>query len=128
MCRQVVRRFLLASEFPEIAPSRREPKGSILDQYKPYIFQRWQQGCRNSVQLYDEIKARGYSGSTSLLRNFLASVRKKHVEAGSAEVLTFDEVSSTVEIPAGLPPKAHVTRRMSPTRARLSHCQSIREA
>jgi transposase len=57
--RQVVRRFLRVEEFPEMAPSQREPRGSILDQYKPYIFQRWQQGCRNSVQLYDEIKARG---------------------------------------------------------------------
>lgn len=117
VCRQVVRRFLQAEEFPEIAPSQREPRGSILDQYKPYIFQRWQQGCRNSVQLYDEIKVRGYSGSTSLLRNFLARVRKKHVEAGAAEVLTFDVSTRSVEIPADLPPKARVVRRMSPTRA-----------
>ena len=100
----MVRRFLQAEEFSEIAPSQREPQGSILDQYKPYIFQRWQQGCRNSVQIYDEVKARGYSGSTSLLRNFLASVRKKHVEAGSAEVLTFDASTQTIEFPADLPP------------------------
>jgi transposase len=117
VCRQVVRRFLQAEEFPEMAPSQREPRGSILDQYKPYTFQRWQQGCRNSVQLYDEIKARGYSGSTFLLRNFLASVRKKHVEAGSAEVLTFDVSTHAVEIPTDLPPKSRVTRHMSPTRA-----------
>jgi transposase len=115
--RQVVRRFLHAEEFPEMAPCQREPKSSILDPYKPYIFQRWQQGCRNSVQLYDEIKARGYSGSTSLLRNFLASVRKKHAEAGSAEVLTFDAVTHAIDIPADLPPKTRVIRRMSPTRA-----------
>jgi len=117
VCRQVVRRFLQAEEFPEIAPSQREPRGSILDQYKPYIFQCWQQGCRNSVQIYDEIKTRGYSGSTSLLRNFLASVRKKHGEAGSAETLTFDASTHAIEIPADLPPKARVMRRMSPTRA-----------
>jgi len=115
ICRQAVRRYLRTEEFPEIAsPPRR---GSILDPYKPYILQRWQQGCRNSVQLYDEIKARGYSGCDSGLRNFLASVRKKHREAGSAEALAFDEASSSVEIPADLPPKPHATRRMSPTRA-----------
>jgi len=117
LSRQVVRRFIRVEEFPEIAPCRREPRGSLLNPYKSYIFQRWQQGCRNSVQLYDEIKARGYSGSTSLLRNFLASVRKKHGEAGSAEVLTFDASTHTIEIPADLPPKAPVMRRMSPTRA-----------
>ncbi len=115
--RPLVRRFLQAEEFPERTPSRREPRGSILNPYKPYIFQRWQQGCRNSVQLYDEIKARGYCGSTSLLRNFLASVRKKHVEAGSADVLTLDASTHTIEIPADLPPKTPVMRRMSPTRA-----------
>jgi hypothetical protein len=79
--------------------------------------QRWQQGCRNSVQLYDEIKTRGYSGSTSLLRNFLASLRKKHVEAGSAEVLTCDPSRHSIEIPDGLPPKPRVARRISSTRA-----------
>jgi transposase len=117
LSRQVVRRFLRAEEFPEIASARRGQRGSILNPYKPYIFQRWQQGCRNSVQLYDEIKARGYAGSTSLLRNFLASLRKKHVEAGSAEVLTFDASTQTVEIPDALPPKPRVTCRMSSTRA-----------
>ncbi|MBO0791482.1 MAG: transposase, partial [Ktedonobacteraceae bacterium] len=115
MCRQAVRRYLQAKEFPEIALP--PPRGSILDPYKPYIFQRWQQGCRNSVQLYDEIKARGYSGCDSGLRNFLASVRKKHREAGSAEALAFDEASGTLAVKAGLPPQPHVTRRMSPTRA-----------
>ena len=100
-----------------MASARRGQRGSILNQYKAYIFQRWQQGCRNSVQLYDEIKTRGYSGSTSLLRNFLASLRKKHVEAGSAEVLTFDASTQTIEIPADLPPLPCVKRRMSSTRA-----------
>jgi len=117
LSRQVVRRFLRAEEFPEMASARRGPRGSILNQYKPYIFQRWQQGCRNSVQLYDEIKARGYSGSTSLLRNFLARVRKKHGEAGSAEALPFDTSTNGIEIPVDLPPKTRVMRRISPTRA-----------
>jgi transposase len=117
LSRQTVRRCIRTEEFPEIPPSRRGQRGSILNQYKPYIFQRWQQGCRNSVQLYDEIKTRGYPGSTSLLRNFLADVRKKHVEAGSAEVLTFDPSTHAIKIPDSLPPKPRVTLRMSSTRA-----------
>jgi len=126
--RHAIRRFLQAEEYPEIASSRREPRGCILDQYKPYTFQRCQQGCRNSVQLYDEIKARGYSRSTSLLRNFLASVRKKHVEADSAEVLTFDASTQTIDFPADLPTKAtyhasHVSYACIP-----AHCKSEGEA
>jgi transposase len=128
LSRETIRRFIRAEEFPEIASAPRGQRGSILNQYNPYIFQRWQQGCRNSVQLYDEIKARGYAGSTSLLRNFLASLRKKHREAGSAEALSFDASTHSIGIPDALPPKPRVTCRMSSTRARLSLHQPVGEA
>jgi transposase len=39
------------------------------------------------------------------------------VEAGSAEVLTFNASTDAIEIPVDLPPKPRVTRRMSSTRA-----------
>jgi transposase len=117
LSRETIRRFLRAEAYPEMASGRRGQRGSLLNPHKAYILQRWQQGCRNSVQLYDEIKTRGYSGSPSLLRNFLASLRKKHVEAGSAEVLIFKAATQTIEIPASLPPKPRVARRMSSTRA-----------
>jgi transposase len=118
ICRQAIRRYLRAEEFPEIAPHLpHPPRGSMLDQFKPYIFQRWQQGCRNSVQIYDEITARGYSGSTSLLRNFLAGVRKQHKETTAAQALTSEKTSETSSIQNDLPPKPSTTRRMSPTKA-----------
>jgi hypothetical protein len=117
-----------AEEFPERPPARRGPQGSMLNPYKPYILQRWQQGCRNSVQLYDEIKARGYPGSASRLRTFLASLRKKQLEAGSAEVLTFNGSTDAIEVPVDVPPSPCVKLRMSPTRARLSLRQSAQEA
>jgi transposase len=117
MGRRTVHRFIEAEQYPEKKSSRRGPQWSMLNPYKPYILQRWQQGCRNSVQIYDEMKARGYPGSASLLRHFLASLRKKHLEAGSAEVLTFNVSTDTIELPADLPPPPCVTRRMSSTRA-----------
>ncbi len=117
MSRITVRRFLRATEFPEIASSPRGSRASILNPHKAYIFQRWQQGCRNSVQLYDELKGRGYSGSASLLRCFLAEARKKHREAGSADVLTFDASTQAIEISTSLPPKQRISRRMSSARA-----------
>jgi transposase len=117
MSRDTVRRFMQAEEYPEKKPSRQGPQWSMLNPYKPYILQRWQQGCRNSVQLYDELTARGYPGSASLLRHFLASLRKKHLEAGSAEVLTFNVSTDTIELPADLPPPPWVKRRLSSTGA-----------
>jgi hypothetical protein len=43
----------------------REARGSLLDPYRPYLLKRWQQGCCNGAQLYEEIKAAGYRGSAS---------------------------------------------------------------
>jgi transposase len=117
LARATVSKLAQAEEYPEMHHPKRGEKRSILDPYKCYVLNRWQQGCTNGLQLYDEIKARGYAGSDSLLRHFLADLRKKHVEAGSAEVLTFDASQRTIEIPDSLPPKPRITRRMSSTRA-----------
>jgi transposase len=69
------------------------------------------------VQLYDEIKARGFKGSAPLLRKFLAELRKKHQQAGSASALTFDTATQSIELPASLPAKPRIVCRMSATRA-----------
>ncbi len=77
LSRETIRQFLRAEGFPEMASGRRAQRGSLLNPYKPYILQSWQQGCRNSVQLYDEIKVRGYPGSPSLLRNLSSKPSQK---------------------------------------------------
>jgi transposase len=69
------------------------------------------------VQLYDELKARGFTGSAPLLRKFLAELRKKHQQAGSASVLTLDASTQAIAIPPDLPPKPRITCRLSATRA-----------
>jgi transposase len=48
---------------------------------------------------------------------FLAELRKKHREAGSASALTLDTSTQAIEIPDSLSPKPAITRRMSSTRA-----------
>jgi len=48
---------------------------------------------------------------------FLAELRKKHQEAGSAAALTLDPSQQTLEIPPSLPPQPCVKRRLSSTRA-----------
>ena len=117
LSRATVGKFVQAETYPEMHHSERRARGSLLDPYKCYLLQRWQQGCRNGVQLYDEITARGYKGSAPLLRLFLTRLRKKHQEAGSASVLTLDPATQSIEIPPSLPPKPRVPCRMSATRA-----------
>jgi transposase len=115
LSRQTVHRFLTAEIFPE----RSQPpyRGSVLDPYKPYILDRWQSGCWNGTQLYQEVKMRGYAGSDSLFRLFISQLRKQHQRAGTASVLTLDTSGAQVKVQASSPPKPSPQRRMSPTRA-----------
>lgn len=117
LARAIVSKFAQAQAYPETHHPKRGERKSILNPYKGYVLHRWQQGCTNGAQLYDEIKARGYLGSEALLRMFLAELRKKHQEAGSASALTLDAVTQLIEIPPSLPPKPRITRRLSATRA-----------
>ncbi len=82
LSRATVGKFVQAEAYPERHASKAGARRSLLDLYKGYLLQRWQQGCRNSVQLYDEITARGFKGSAPLLRKFLAELRQKHQQAG----------------------------------------------
>ena len=82
LCRQTITDYIEAEVFPERTPPPK--KSSILDPYKSYLLQRWQSDV---AQLYEEIRARGYTGSQPLAI-FLADLRKKHQEAGDAIVLT----------------------------------------
>src|SRR5216684_8098161 len=115
MSRQTVQKFLVAESFPE--RSRPPYRGSILDPYKPYILARWQSGCWNGTQLYQEVKLRGYTGSNSLFRLFISQLRKQHQHTGTALALTLDTSGAHVHAPADSPPKPSPKRRMSPTRA-----------
>jgi DNA-binding NarL/FixJ family response regulator len=103
---------------PAVAEVRQgSHKGSILDPYKPYLLQRWQEGCWNGMQLYDEICALGFPGSQPTVRNFLADLRQKQHLVGDVSVLRWDATCNSVMLQAVLPPKRTVTHRVSPARA-----------
>jgi len=75
--RRTVRRYVAADTFPEIA--QRRPRPSILDPWKPYLRQRWAEGCHNGSRLWREIKAQGYHGSRAVLSAWVADLRKTAV-------------------------------------------------
>ena len=74
MSHKTVRRYLRATTFPEWAAHG--PHRSPLDPYKPYLRERWQAGCRNGLQLYREIRARGYARSRGPVARYVAHVRR----------------------------------------------------
>jgi transposase len=47
------------------APGTRQRRKyqSDFDPYAPYVLKRWQEGCRNGLQLWREVAAQGYPGS-----------------------------------------------------------------
>jgi transposase len=70
--RATVRRFAQSETFPERA-TRRTAKRT--DSVADFILRRWQQGCRNAAQLFEELKAKGFDGSYYMVRRRLARWR-----------------------------------------------------
>lgn len=76
LARGTVRRFARADTVEELLTRNgtgRRP--SLLEEFKPYLHQRWNDGCTNAAALFAEIKARGYHGSQTIVREYLRSFR-----------------------------------------------------
>jgi len=59
--RTMVRRYRFADAPPVRDDARRT---SALDPFESYLRRRWAAGCRNALQLWREIRARGYAGAS----------------------------------------------------------------
>ncbi len=67
--RQTVRRFVRADSFPE--RQARTPRLPKCAPYEAYLRARWDAGCQEAATLWREIRALGYTGSESGLRQYL---------------------------------------------------------
>ncbi|MFE9068492.1 ISL3 family transposase [Streptomyces violaceusniger] len=75
LARNTVRKFARAATAEELSAGKWQGRGSILDDYKPYLHQRWQEGCTSAKKLFEEIKAAGFSGGYSVVRDYLQPLR-----------------------------------------------------
>lgn len=50
----------------------------MLDKHKAYIRERWEQGCRNSAQIWRELTDQGYKGGRAQVRNFMRGLRVEY--------------------------------------------------
>jgi transposase len=73
--RKTIRKYLIK---PEAAPvyGPREPRSSKLDAFKPYLEDRMKAGVWNARVLLRELRERGYSGSYTILTDWLRPQRK----------------------------------------------------
>jgi len=73
--RKTVRKVVAGDSRPEYGP--RPGKVSKLDPHKPYLEERMKLGVYNAVKLLRELKARGYDGGITILKDFIKPYRDK---------------------------------------------------
>lgn len=69
-----MRRYLRLDGVVELAPRPRVV--CLLDPHADYLQERWQQGEINARRLFEELQTRGYRGSETTVRSFVARLRK----------------------------------------------------
>lgn len=72
--RETVKRFAGSEQFPERATPAPHPVP--IDQYLAFLRQRWEEGCDNVTRLWNEIKARGFTGSVHMVRRQVRQWRR----------------------------------------------------
>lgn len=75
MGQHTVIRYARAETADELLWGQWTNKPSAVDDFKPYLHQRWAEGERNATRLLKEITAQGYRGSYAALSNYLRPMR-----------------------------------------------------
>ena len=57
----------------------RRKRPSAFDRFAPYVWERWQAGCRNGLRLWEELVALGYPGSDVSVYRYLKTLRNGFV-------------------------------------------------
>jgi hypothetical protein len=108
--------------FLSVTARRRRRRPSLIDSYERFVFQWWQQGNRNGLQLYRELTAQGYKGSSQAVYRYLVRLRTPQRHAGGSLPLSKRQRRKTVlAVPTPL-------ENFSAQRASLSVSVSTREA
>lgn len=74
LARPTVRRFARAGSAEELLGGT--ARGSRLDEFKPYLCRRWNEGARDGAALHAELQKRGWNGSARTVRRYLAQFRE----------------------------------------------------
>lgn len=75
MTSRTVKRYADAARPEDLFTGQWQTRTSILDEYKPYLDDRWSEGCTNAWKLWEEIVPLGYKGSYQRVRAYLRQKR-----------------------------------------------------
>ena len=76
LARETVRRFYYASSVDELLGAPRAGRPTILDEFAEYLHERFNDGHASAAVLYEELRALGYRGSYSSVRDYLRPFRR----------------------------------------------------
>ncbi|KOT48330.1 transposase [Streptomyces rimosus subsp. rimosus] len=72
MTLNTILRFSRATAPEEMFTGQWQNRATRLDAYKPYLDQRWQEGCTNAWKLWEEIKEQGYPRGYASVRDYVS--------------------------------------------------------
>jgi transposase len=75
LAKETVRKFYRATSVEEVTATARGGRPSLLDEFKPYLHERFNTGVTNVSALFREIREQGYRGSRGTLADYLAPFR-----------------------------------------------------
>lgn len=76
MGERTVYTYLSYETFPEWQPTVfRQPPGSLLDPYKPYLLEQWHQGHQQTRQLFSDSQQQGYGGTYQTVTRYTRKLR-----------------------------------------------------
>ncbi|MEV4231426.1 transposase [Streptomyces bobili] len=76
LARNTVRRLAHAASADELLVGRWTGRTSILDPHKPYLRQRWAEGCTVARRLFEEVREHGYTGGESVVKKYVTQLRE----------------------------------------------------
>jgi transposase len=93
--RGTVGRYLKAGTFPERTPGWSDGrKSSLGNQHLSHLKLRWDEGCHNASQLFQEVQSQGFRGSYYAVRRALAKWREPGSSAKKAPVFKVPSASN----------------------------------
>jgi transposase len=81
--RKTVQRFARAGSAEELL-GKATSRESKLDQFKPYLHQRWDEGVTDAAALHAELRQRGWAGSQQTVRRYVRPFRQALAAPGPA--------------------------------------------
>ncbi|MFJ9855776.1 hypothetical protein [Streptomyces sp. NPDC101150] len=81
MTLNTVMRFSRATTPEEMFTGQWQSRATPLDAYKPYLDQRWQEGCTNAWKLWEEIIEEGYSRGYNSVRSYVSQVLRGKLQS-----------------------------------------------